>query len=191
MSNQPQFSGGIDVVPGAQGGPVATGGFRLVTIAGAPYTTTDGITFTAVASTAAATPSAAGLMPAVGASGGTVQQFYTGVIDLTQTGIVTIIPPTPLRFRQLAISFEIKTTTGASVSPTFQVGADSAISNYAASQTVAGLASGAAESIQSAAGATPAAQDLTTNGMRISVTAGATATALTARVFTYGILLPV
>lgn len=138
-----------------------------------------------------ATPSAAGLMPAVGASGGTVQQFYTGVIDLTQTGIVTIIPPTPLRFRQLAISFEIKTTTGASVSPTFQVGADSGISNYAASQTVAGLASGAAESIQTAAGVAAAAQDLTTNGMRISVTAGATATALTARVFTYGILLPV
>ena len=48
MSKHYEFPGGIDILPGKQGEAVTSGGFRLVTIGGVPYSTTDGITFTPV-----------------------------------------------------------------------------------------------------------------------------------------------
>ena len=47
MSKHYEFPGGIDVLPGRNGDSVSSGGFRMVTIGGVPYYTTDGINFTA------------------------------------------------------------------------------------------------------------------------------------------------
>jgi hypothetical protein len=124
---------------------------------------------------------------------GALQVCYSDIIDLTTTGVYVIIPPIAARMgRIVTAQFEIKTITSSTVSPTLSLGTNSAsFNNAAASQTVAGLTTGAAESLQSITGATNSNLDLTTSGLQLNVTGGATATALTARLIATYYLVPV
>jgi hypothetical protein len=136
----------------------------------------------------AATSSAAGLMPSLGSSGSATFAFYSAIIDLTTTaGLVAIIPPMPLRLRNVVIGIEIKTSGGTlSVSPTFSLGTDATASDMSASQTSATIITQAAETIVSPTTIAPApVPNLTTNGYRVNVTAPCTGSSpvLTARFF--------
>jgi hypothetical protein len=123
------------------------------------------------------------------------QYSYSDVIDFGAGGVVTpIIPPTPGRITSVQILFEIKTRNTPTVSPTFQIGANSPNYNdVCASQTQALFLTTTAEG-----GAVSATKinpspfiDLTTNGLKLNITVGATATALTGRCFALFGVLPV
>ena len=92
MSKNYEFPGGIDILPGKQGGAVTTGGLRLVSIGGALYGTTDGVNFTPGANTPLATPSAAGLMSAAQFTALNAFAAYPITFDWTTTGDKGVIP---------------------------------------------------------------------------------------------------
>lgn len=125
---------------------------------------------------------------------GITDAAFTQVIDLTATGTYTIIPPTPARLGLvLDLAWEIKSVNACSVSPTYSVGSNSPnFNNKNVSQTAAGFTTQAAETrVANTSSVAPVpVLDLSTDGLKVNVTGGATATALTAR---YGIafyLLP-
>lgn len=179
--------------------------FPLYTDGQSVFYTTDGINFNAVsAPTSPASSTTNGLMTAAqfsalaglqaSKSPGAVQVAFTDVIDLVggTLGAYVIIPPTPARLIPLSKFWEIKTTTGASVGPTYSIGSNSSsFNNICASQTTATLASQAAETLLSPASISPVpAVDLTASGLQLNFTVAATATALTARLGLAYMLFP-
>ncbi len=121
-----------------------------------------------------------------------MRAWVSAIIDLTTTGTYNVIGPTPMRFLNIQCRLEVKTSTSSTVSPTLQGGTDAGASNLFASQSVAGLVGAAVESTFSLLPINPLpAVDLTANGFSLKVTAGATATALTARLILTGMLAPV
>lgn len=151
-----------------------------------------------LASTSAATPSAPGLMSAAQAAGlqggGVPGAFWaSAVIDLTAApATYQVISACPYRlFRSLGF-WEIKSTSGASVGPTWSGGSDAGVSNLLPSQTTAALASQAAETLVAVTSVNPVIfADLTANGLSVKITNAATATGLTARFIMFGALVPV
>lgn len=120
---------------------------------------------------------------------------YTDAIDLSVTGTYQVVQPVAARlFRILAPQWEIKSKTGTvSASPTFQVGTNSGINDINSSGTAAGFTSQAAETavLTSTAVSPTPYPDLSANGVRVQVTAGATLTgALTARLVMLCALMP-
>lgn len=124
---------------------------------------------------------------------GACQVAYSDVIDFTTTGTYLVIPAIAARLVVDLIWFELKTTTGASVAPTYSMGTDGGVSNVEASQTVSTFASQAAETIitNGVLVLPRPVLDMTSSGLSIKVTNGATATAMTGRVLVLYMLLPV
>ncbi|HET7485831.1 MAG TPA: hypothetical protein VFJ64_10725 [Solirubrobacterales bacterium] len=134
----------------------------------------------------------------VGAGNAICGVGYTQVVDLTTTGTYSIIPATPGRVRAIATVWELKTVGGTrSVAPTLSIGTNSLNYNdFAASQ--AGSAQLLTQAAETWAGAitqiSPApALDISTNGLVLNVTAGATGAGivLTARLAIWYALFPV
>lgn len=149
-----------------------------------------------------ATPSANGLMSAAQAAalaglqpsktGGAFQSFYSDIIDLTAVATYVLLPPTPARIILFSAAWEIKATNTASVSPTYSMGTNSSsFNNVAASQTTAGIHTAVAEGLAFVGSTVNAAVDLTGSGLILNITGGATATALTARIYGLYNLVPV
>ncbi len=125
-----------------------------------------------------------------------VAGWYTATIDLTTTGIYTVLPATPSRLRIIQSVWEIKTTGGVlSAAPIFSAGTNSAsFDNAYASQTGSQLITQAAETGVNPTSVNPGVfVDLTASGFKVNVTTGATGTlpVLTARWLVYGLLVPV
>lgn len=99
MANRIQAIGGIDFLPGSDGAPVPGGGVRLTNDEQGLNVTTDGETFTPLATTALATKTAAGLLPSTGVPvgllpGSLFKSFCTlgadasgGATHITATGV--------------------------------------------------------------------------------------------------------
>lgn len=171
-----------------------SGILRVVNIGGALFTTTDGVTFVPFAGIPVATPSTAGLMSAIGSSGAPTLTFYSAIIDLTLVGLSVVIPPIALRLRSKGTTswgWEIKATTACTVGPTIQCGTNTAANDYIASAVQSAFTT---QAIETNISPTPVApnpfNDLSTNGFRMNVTVGATATVLTARFWMEATLLP-
>lgn len=147
-----------------------------------------------------ATTASAGLMSAVqaaflfgvGSNTAVLGYFYSAVLDLTQTGLYVIVAPTSGRFRLSSSVWNIVTSTSVSVAPTMSVGSDNpSYINYHSSQTPAGFTTATATQPVALNVNNPNNfNDITTNGIKVSITAGATATALTARLFMLGSIVP-
>lgn len=132
----------------------------------------------------------------VPAKPGALQQvFSVATIDLTITGQHTLVPPTPGRIVYVTgVQWIVKTATAVTVSPTYSIGTNSPnFNNRNVSGVTAGFTTAVAQQILSAtASVVPTlAQDLTTSGLVVNVTVGATATALVAQLVTSYIVVPV
>jgi hypothetical protein len=120
-----------------------------------------------------------GLIPEPVASGFASPCFvvYTAAIDLTTTGTYQVLPAMPYRLDRSTMTWEIESKSGTvSVNPTWQVGSNNSIDDICPSQTPTGFTTGAIHAIVAAPTSfgTNLMYDLTTNGVRIQVTAGAT-----------------
>lgn len=118
---------------------------------------------------------------------------YSAVIDLTITGTYAVVLPAAIRAKVVSAVWEIRSTNTVSVAPTFSIGSNSASFNdIAASQTPAGFTTQAVETQLTSTLINPIpVKDLTTSGIKVIVTGGATATALTARLIVEYAPLPV
>lgn len=104
--------------------------------------------------------------------------LYSAELDLTAIQTLTLVPP--LAYRQTAIGaagLAITQKDGTvTVGPTLQAGTDAGISNLCASTVQAALAAAALNTKVSLTGqpVTTAGLDMTTNGIRLQITVGAT-----------------
>lgn len=104
--------------------------------------------------------------------------IYSDVIDLTATGTYTIVLPTPKKVYGVTLNFALATVGGTrSAGPTWQAGGNSTIDDLAASAAgAAGLRSQAANTLVTSAitlaSPLPTNVDLTSFGLRVSVTVG-------------------
>ncbi len=124
--------------------------------------------------------------------------IYSATVDLTTTGVYVLIPPTAARLRVTAAIWELKAVGGTrSVAPTFSIGGNSPNydNNNASQAGAAGMLTQAAETaVTGPTGINPNPfVDLTTNGLKLNVTAGATGAGivLTARLLIIGGFVPV
>jgi hypothetical protein len=130
----------------------------------------------------------------IGLTEGTTFSIMSDSVNMKTVGDTVLLPPMEYRFSFIdSALFEILTTDTCTVAPTLSIGTDSpAFANIYTAQTTAAWTTGVQYGrVSPATTASPLLfQDLSTSGLKLRVSVGATATALTARLFWTGRLAP-